>query len=147
MNHDDDLIDPAAAVNRDSDRTLIDTFLDGERVTGAALREALGRSDARDYFVDMLLLRQMAIEMDPDAPRAPTSRSSRARGTVRWLAAAAVLVATAATGYVVGRGEQPVAEPPGPAISIAAPVSDAPAPTRTVRFERGRNWISNLGEN
>ena len=144
MNHDDDLIDPAAAVNRDSDRTLIDAFLDGERVTGADLREALGRSEARDYFVDMLLLRQMAIEMEPDAPRAPTIRSTRAPGTVRWLAAAA---ATAATGYVVGRGEQPVAEPPGPAISIAAPVSDAPAPTRTVRFERGRNWISNLGEN
>jgi hypothetical protein len=129
-----------------TDCAIVDALLDGEPVEKARLREALGHAEARDYFIDGLLLKRLALDMGPrvfpaaDRPAAPTMR------VIRWVMAAAAAVAIATGGYLIGRG-QPVLPSPAAvrlADSVSAPARP-PVPTQTIRFERGKNWISDLG--
>ncbi len=142
--HDDSVLSPID----DPRRAIIDALLDGEAVDKEAVREALGQPDTRDYFIDLLLLRRLAIDMGPNTfqtagrPLTPTARG------LRWLAAAAVVITTAAGGYLVGR-DQPVPRRAGEAHVVVAPTTAprAPAPTHTIRFEPGTNWIATLQGN
>ncbi len=129
----------------DRHRTTVDTLLEGDAVDKQALRDALSDAEARDYFVDALLLRQLAIDMAPTEFKAtgplriPTARA------FRWTAAAAVAISTAVAGYTLGRQHPPtVAILEGPSVEAHLPSIPAPAPTRTIRFEPGENWISNV---
>ena len=150
MNHDDSL----SAISPDPRRVVVDDLLDGEGVEKEVLRDALDHADTRNYFIDMLVLRRIAIDMGPNTFHDPgRPRTAVVRG-VRWMAAAVVLVTTAMGGYMVGRDGSPTESAgaplaPAPAAEVFEPGSaaEAPAPTSTFRFERGRNWISNLEEN
>lgn len=144
MTHDDHDLTPA----HDPLHAAVDALLDGEAVEKDTLREALADAAIRDYFIDLLLLRRMAMDMGPTAFHVPARPLSPATRAVRWVAAAAVVITTAAGGYAIGRDQQPPA-PAAPTLATSTPSSspEAPAPTRTIRFERGKNWISNLEGN
>lgn len=126
------------------DLSVIDALLDGEAVDKDALESALADAGAREYFVDALLLRRLAMDTGPaqfQAGAAPPRRSA----ATRWLAAAAIAVTTAVGGYTLGRGQQ------APHVTEGAQTPEssapAPAPTRTIRFEHGKNWMSNIEGN
>jgi hypothetical protein len=129
------------------DRHHIDALLDGEPVDRDVLRSTLEDSASRDYLIDALVLRQLALQMGPvhyEAPGAPRSPFARA---VRWMAATVILAAGAAGGYVYGlrsvplTGETWVQSPP------ATEHDQAPAPTQTIRFEPGINWTNTSESN
>ena len=124
----------------------IDALLDGELVDKDALRRALEQTDARDYLVDALLLRQMTREMEPARFAIPgTPRSPFVRG-MRWLAAGVVLAVSAGAGYAFGQGQgSRIAPPPGfveVRLDNQSAPPPAPEPTRSIRFEPGVNWNS-----
>jgi hypothetical protein len=141
MNPDDSLRETTDEAQR---RMVVDMLLDGEPVDKLGLRDALSDAATRDYLIDALVLRQLAIEMAPNTfPAEARSYSAMAR-LLRWTAAAVVAVATAVAGYTLGR-EQAIA----PQVSElrgadARPSEPAPQPTHTIRFDPGKNWISNL---
>lgn len=122
----------------------IDALLDGEPVDKDALRAALGEAGARDYLVDALLLRQLALEAGPSrfvvpaTPRGPFARS------VRWLAASVILSAGVAGGYTYGlRSQVPPAQSASMEVMLDnTPPEAAPQPTHVIRFESGVNWTS-----
>lgn len=127
-------------------RTAVDTLLDGDAVDKSSLRDALSDAATRDYFIDALLLRQLAVDMAPNTFHAPGRPVSPAMRAVRWTAAAAVVVATGLGGYTLGR-DQHAATQAITDTQLATPTTasvPAPEPTRTIRFEPGKNWISNV---
>lgn len=122
----------------DSHLEVIDAFVDGERVDGAALKRALGDPAGRDYFVDLWMLRE-AVQQDRDAAaadrQAAPARVARAAG--RWMIAASIVTAMAG-GYLAGYRTSPMAPPDPPVSAVAEPSRaefPAPAPTRTIQLE------------
>lgn len=143
-----------APVDIPPNEATIDALLDGEEVDTNALRAALGDPASRDYFVDALVLRRLTGEMAPRMFAVAGRPASPSVKMTRWLAAAAVIVATAAGGYVVGRdsrvlesGEQAAAPSPRPHTTSDTHTVPAPAPTAVIRFERGKNWVSDAEVN
>jgi hypothetical protein len=130
----------------------IDALLDGEAVDRAALRTVLADSDARDYLLDALVLRQLARDAGPSHFAAPARPRHPAVRLMRRLAAVLVLTTGVAGGYFYGARHQPVAlnedvATPAvaePALAESAPPA-APAPTQIIRFEPGVNWASSEG--
>jgi hypothetical protein len=142
MNPDDTLYE---SVDEARHRTIVDTLLDGDAVDKHALREALHDASTRDYFIDALLLRQLAVEMAPNVFEAPRPLPTPAFRMFRWTAAAVVVISTAVAGYSVGREQTargPIRE--APTVEAAHPAVPAPEPTHTIRFEPGANWISDV---
>jgi hypothetical protein len=129
-------------------RIEIDALLDGEGVDKESLRRALGDSDARDYLIDALILRQITRDagpmhyVAPGVPRSPFARS------MQWLAASLVVAAGAGGGYVYGLRSQPATPTSSFEVVIdTAPAPVAPEPTQIIRFEPGVNWTSTSGSN
>jgi hypothetical protein len=119
----------------------IDDLLDGEAIERERLRVALADADARDYFVDALVIRQAARELAPPVPLASTKRP-RAPWT-RWLAAAVVLATVGAAG--VGGGytwARRTIDVPAPVETVmdVSPRTIAPAPTKVIHLQPGVNW-------
>lgn len=123
---------------------VVDALIDGERVEVQALRDALARADVRDYFVDALMLRQLAQDMEPIrlAMPAPAEPREEANRPIRWITAAVVIIATAAGSYIYGRHERmPVVSPMSVEIVMEdMPPPAAPAPTHVIQLQPSVNW-------
>jgi hypothetical protein len=121
---------------------IIEAFADGERVDPGLLKAALADEDARNHFVDVLLLREAMITVEPLVLAASPSRPD-VRARAKWLtAAAAAVLVSLSVGYAAGqRLVAPAAPPPNVEVfmPMTQPVS-APAPTRSIAFTRGVNW-------
>ena len=142
MNPDDALHESPAEDRR---RTIVDMLIDGEAVDKSALRDALNDAGTRDYFIDALLLRQLAVDMAPNTFRAEARALTPAARLLRWSAAAVVALTTAVAGYTLGREyTAPRTASESRTVEAARPSVPAPEPTRTIRFEPGKNWISSM---
>jgi hypothetical protein len=141
MNHDED-----ETSHLPSGRLEIDALLDGEAVDKDALRRALDDAGARDYLIDVLLLRQITRDTGPRQYLAPgVPRGPLARGT-RWIAAGLILAAGTGSGYVYGQRSLPSGSSSFEvAVETAPPV--APEPTDVIRFEPGVDWTRITGSN
>jgi hypothetical protein len=134
-------------------RDVIEAFLDNEPVGAADLSAALDDADAREHFVEVLVLR--GLVSDAGGPRQMTDGVSRAaeatgfrRRTAIWLAAAAALVVVGTTGgYLAGRLGFGVARQADTPVAAEAPATSAPAPTHVIRLENGVNWNERSGGN
>ncbi len=119
---------------------------DGEQVDPGDLRDALADPAARDYLVDLITLRQAVDKMS--AATEPPWHGRRPLWTrVGWLAAAAAVVISVATGYLAGQriGARTL---PAPAIETFVDVgiaSVAPAPTRVISLRPGVDWTETTG--
>jgi hypothetical protein len=110
----------------DSNFELIAAFLDGERVDVEALKRALSDATGRDYLADIVSLREAVRLPDPSMLAvAPASRNAR-----RWLAAAALVVIGAGTGFAIGHRFA----------RTDASATTAPAPTRVIELKPGVDW-------
>ena len=130
------------------DLGIVAAFLDGEPVDGGKLKRALASDAARDYFLDVLVLRRVVTEMGPmTLVRAPRRRAARLR---RWAAAALVAGMAGAAGYVMGERPGPVADVRGAGSSVEAVVDvatpRAPRPTHVIRLESGLTWHTEGGD-
>jgi hypothetical protein len=130
----------------DAGQPEIDALLDGEPVDRQALRVALADAEAREYLVEVLLLRGLTRTMGPAGFTSPAATRAGVGQPVRWLAAAAVVVMSVAAGFAYGRQSQVIA-PSSVEVSLDTVVAPPPAPepTRAIRFEPGVNWTSTSG--
>jgi hypothetical protein len=126
---------------------VLDALLDGRPVQPQALRSALADADARDYFVDALVVRQMTRDAEEGAGSgAPSTFRTSGVGRARWLAAGVVLAMCTATAFAIGqeRGARTAGTvEPGAFVevqTVSEPVPQAPAPTRVIRLTPGVNW-------
>jgi hypothetical protein len=126
-------------------RTIVDMLVDGKAVDKSALRDALNDAATRDYFIDVLLLRQLAVDMAPNTFRAEARSLTPAARLLRWSAVAVVALTTAVAGYTLGREHTaPRTFSESRTVEAARPSVPAPEPTSTIRFEPGKNWISSM---
>jgi hypothetical protein len=133
---------------------VIAAFLDGERVDPAALKHALASAEGRDYFVDILALREMTTDRAPDAPVVLSRVAPRRAPWVRRVGAAAAVVVCVVGAFVAGHRSADVpASPVAPAVGsdrpgggTGRPVS-APPPTSVIRFQPGVDWTETSGGN
>jgi len=126
---------------------LVAAFADGERVDTRALRAALADETARDYFIDLVAMREMVRDTEhqgaggglvtsavPRPGRTSTQRTERSMTAL----AAALAMAVGLAGYAIGQQRSQVVfmavHPPLEAdvvVSLEAP----PAPTQVIRLE------------
>jgi hypothetical protein len=120
---------------------IVEAFADGERVDPEALRAALADAAARDHFVDVVMMRDAVVSLEP-AAFAAVAGTSPPPVHGRWLlAAAAGMVLSVAAGYVAGqRVVVPVSAAGGEVVLDVNDAPVAPAPTRSIVFEPGVNW-------
>jgi hypothetical protein len=122
-----------------ADLAIVAAFLDGEEVDGGALKASLANEDARDYLVDLLLLRRSVAYMGPMT--IGRTSGGRRRTTGRWLVAAAIFMATAIGGYAAGALSVPdVHARSSIEVSTEATISPPPKPTEVIRLQPGINW-------
>jgi hypothetical protein len=122
---------------------VVDAFVDGERVDRDTLKAALADPAAREYFVDLLLLRETVWSIAPATWQAAPGRRSPAR----WLAAAAALAISLTGGYLAGQ-RQVVVSASSPTVEAVVQSSDAavaPPPTHTISLKPGVNWTERPG--
>ena len=134
-------------------KDVLAAFLDDEPVEASALSAALADADAREHFIDLLVLRGLVGDaaqprlVAGDATRAHVAPAAR-RHTTAWLAAAAALViAGTAAGYLTGRSGLSAAPPIATPLAGVVATSSAPAPTHVIRLENGVNWNERSGGN
>jgi len=122
-----------------ADLAIVAAFLDGEQVDGGVLKAALANEDARDYLVDLLLLRRSVACMGPMTIERTDSR--RRWTTSRWLVAAAMFMATAIGAYAAGVfSVSDVRARSAFEVSTDTTLSPAPKPTEVIRLQSGVNW-------
>src|SRR6187431_832758 len=128
----------------DTQFDIIAAFVDGEHVSPDALKTALADADARDYFIDLLSLREASRQLDTVTAPARTTASPMQRG-LRLVAAAAIVVIAVGVGYVAGN-RTTLARRAGDVPATAETVIDlsTPAPlppaTRVIKLQNGVNW-------
>ena len=130
-------------------RDVIAAFADQEPVDVDALSTALANEDAREYFIDILLLRGMVGGAETAEPK--KTRKSR----TSWLAAAAFVTIGLGAGFMaaratINRTTDQVASSEGAAAASPAPATGdsaapAPAPTHVIRLENGVEWNERSG--
>src|SRR6185503_5059909 len=116
---------------------VIEAFLDGEPVDRAALSDALADAGAREHLVDLLALRGGVASLGSSAWSAARPPSRR-----RWLAAAAVVVLSVGTGFIVG--QRTIDASAAPAVETVVEEGagvEAPKPNRVILLQPGVNWI------
>jgi hypothetical protein len=124
---------------------VIEAFMDGEPVMPEALRYALADAAAREYLVDLLVVRQAVTTTGMPACRA-IARRDRSSNRIRWFAAAAAVIVSLMAGFLAGqRGVQPVAAQSVEAAVHVETSPAAPKPTRVITLEPGVNWIEHAG--
>jgi hypothetical protein len=140
---------------------LIAAFADGEHVDAGELKLALATNTGREYLIDVLALRSL---VEPGATSvAPGSNSTNAAEPQApiylrpWFSglAAALVLASAAGGFFVGRQSttsnvNPVAvQPPAVTVQSTPPelLIPAPAPTRVIHLQTGKDWTERAGGN
>ncbi len=132
------------------DFDVIDAFVDGECVDREELKRALADPAGRDYLVDVLDLRTLALDADAAVIAVPAVRRRSWRSS---LAAAAVLVLCVTAAYSfgqrAGRAMPPSATPSIPAITERVVprggLMHAPAPTRIIRLDSDASWTETPG--
>jgi hypothetical protein len=140
----------AEELSRQSDedaRAIVEAFIDGELVTCNALRDALADAAARDHLVDLLVLRREVAGMAPVA-WATTGQQPVVHTRARWLALAAAVLLSLATGYLAGQHRAIDAPLQAQTVDAVAPVERPPAapkPTRVIKLEAGVNWTERSG--
>jgi hypothetical protein len=117
---------------------VIGAFIDRERVDPEALKHALSTEEGRQYLVDLVALREIAIEQ---APPAPVAFDRRAPSRNRTLATAAAFALSVLAGYMAGQRSpsRPLDDRPLPSpvvIEVAQPEA-APAPTQVIQLRAG----------
>jgi hypothetical protein len=133
--------DQHADVPVPADLAAIAAFLDGEPVDAVALKDALARDAGREYLVDLLRLRDAVPHAWPPVVVAgPSPRYA----SLRWWAAAAVVLIASAVGYAAGQRAQVAADNQGAGGSVIAVLEAGPAaapePTHVIRLEPGVTW-------
>ena len=127
---------------------LIAAFADGERVDATELSRALAAPEGREYFIDLLALREL---VDDDPALAGSREIARKEWPFGWQGlslAAALLVTLTLGGYVAGLRQGRVREPSRDARIVPPQVSNPlapPAPTQVIRLESGVNWREQIG--
>jgi hypothetical protein len=140
---------------------VIAAFVDGEPVAADELRSALALDEAREYLIDLVALRglvrpvgaaEIAPAMAGHESGAPAARPAP-RPRLVWTAAAAALVAISTlAGFAAGRMGRIIEVPQNPptvtmqAIPPAFAVP-APAPTRVIQLQHGKEWTEQAGGN
>ena len=126
---------------------VIDALLDGHAVEPNAIRHALADPDVRDYFVDTLVVRQLARAAEAPGVTAPppTMFHTKAGARARWLAAGVLLVICTAAGFAIGeeRGARAAGTDDGTFVEVQAVLESAPQapePTRVIQLTPGINW-------
>ena len=139
---------------------VIGAFADGEPVAADELRAALALDEAREYLIDLIALRGLvrpgsAVEIAPaivgNAAAAPVVRPAP-RPRLLWTTAAAALVAVSTlAGFAAGRmGRIERPESPPTVTMQAIPPAfavPAPAPTRVIQLQHGKDWTEQVGGN
>lgn len=128
-------------------RDLIAAFADQEPVDVDQLSAALADPEAREYFIDILLLRGMVGDAEPAEPRKTQKPRYRA------LAAAAFVAIGLGTGFLAARATLDRNGPENQADTAAATPApgssdgsaQAPAPTHVIRMENGIEWNERSG--
>ena len=125
--------------------SFVEAFLDGERVDAASLKKALADPDARDHFIDLLLLRDAIGDLGV-VPQSASMVQHDRRSRTKWLmAAAATAFVSLSVGYAAG--QRVVASEPA-AVEVFLPMEQpmrAPSPTLSIAFEPGVNWTDHPG--
>ena len=162
--HDDKRDDGSDRRDRAEGRTVLDAFVDGERVDPDDLKMALADAEGRDYFVDVWLLREAVHDADgglsPSRSAAASHRSLREggqpdandrsprRAAGKWMVAAALVVGLGG-GYLAGnRPASPSIAPPE-TVQNTPPVRSvfpAPAPTLVIPVEFHADTARNGGD-
>jgi hypothetical protein len=120
---------------------LIAAFADGERVDTDALRTALADEAGRDYFIDLVAMREIVAGTTGTTATSDPSRttgSTRPSGRALVGLAAALVVAVGAAGYVVGHQrahEVPVVVRPPLDADVVVSLEVPPAPTHVIRLD------------
>ena len=123
---------------------VIEALLDGERVDGRAIKDALAEPAGRDHFVDLLMLREAVSGMGPH--RWSAARHSHSRRGVKWIAAAAAVMVCVTGGYVAGQRGAPAPAPSSVEAVVTMERSPiAPAPTKVISLKPGVNWTDSTG--
>lgn len=121
---------------------IIEAFADNEPVDPERLKDALAAPEARDYLVDILVLRGFVRGGAPAGVMAVAGPAPGVSRT-RWLSVAAAAVAVSvAGGYYAGKQVSPGAR--GNQADAAIDTS-APAPTRVIKLEDSADWIDRVG--
>ncbi len=124
----------------------IDAFMDGEPVAPEALKGALADPGARDYLIDLLVLRGMVVRMDLPATSVTTARAERSKH-LKWFAAAAAVLISLFAGYFAGqRMVTPIEARTVEAFVESQSAPTAPKPTRIITLRPGVNWTESTGE-
>ena len=126
-----------------SDYQLIDAMIDQEDVDRDRLRRVLDDREAREYLIDVCLLRRAVLTEGLDSVETAVPRSQSApagRRVVVSLAVAASLAIAFVAGRASGPPGSPGPEPPEAAVTIPAvvhgtPAFPAPAATRVIQVE------------
>ena len=128
----------------DGPHTIVEAFMDGEPVRPQALKDALADAGAREYLVDMLILREAVATLGMPASSA-IARRDRPSRRVNWLAAAAAVIVSLTAGFLAGqRGVAPVSAQTVEAAVHVQPVP-APKPTRVITLRPGVDWTETAG--
>lgn len=124
---------------------IVAALADGEPVDPNALRVALDDPAVREYLVDLIAVRAVAMMSDLPPEHWRARRSVRSR--VAWMAAAASIAISLTAGYFVGQRAVQAAAPPlvETFVELGA-TSVAPKPTRVVSLRPGVNWTESAGE-
>ncbi|HEX5068595.1 MAG TPA: hypothetical protein VFV78_00160, partial [Vicinamibacterales bacterium] len=86
---------------------VVSAFADGERVDAEALRDALADAAGRDFFIDLVAMREVVAGGVMTASAGGPTPSSPATG--RWLiGAAAAIVVVGLGGYAIGHQQSRV---------------------------------------
>ena len=113
---------------------VVAAFVDGERVDAHALKAALAQSEARDYFAELLALREVMAQ--GGTPAATSLRPGR-----RWIvAAAAAVMLSLGGGYALGLQGGSTRTSDGTVVS-----GNAPRPTRVIEVAPGASYVSQEG--
>jgi hypothetical protein len=133
-------LEPLTESPADAALLVVEAFLDGEAVDRAALGDALADAAAREHLLDLLALRGGVASLGSSVRRAarPPSR--------RWVAAAAVVVLSVGTGFIVG--QRTIDASAAPAVETVVEQGarvEAPKPTRVISLKPGVNWTESTG--
>jgi hypothetical protein len=119
---------------------VVESFLDGEPVDLQELKEALARPDAREHLIDVLALRRDVWASGPHHWSAAHAGQRSGRKGVSWIAAAAGLAISLATGYAVGHQARASQLDAGVEVVLDAATPVPPQPTQVITLTPGVNW-------
>jgi hypothetical protein len=123
---------------------VVESFIDGEDVDLQELREALAEPEGRDHLVDVLALRRDVWASGPHQWSAAYAKRGSRQNSVTWMAAAAVVVSLA-TGYLVGHRSPPLQRVDAGVEVVMDSAPPAPQPTQVISLKPGVNWTERSG--